>query len=176
MSEFFPIKGYEDYYGINRDGEVISHYYGIVLKHGVSAGYPAVGLYKPGRKCGRTTHIHRLLAEQFIPNPKELPIVNHINGDIKDHRLENLEWVTPQYNVRDGYNRGRVAHNKGMKAEHLKKACNQCSEPFVASRKTVRFCSTSCSAKWRIVHYPHTIERERDPINGRIKQGVLTHA
>jgi len=49
-------------------------------------GYQCVNLYKDGHM---TTHlVHRLVAEAFIPNPKNKPEVNHINGDKHDSSLE----------------------------------------------------------------------------------------
>jgi hypothetical protein len=38
--------------------------------------------------------LHRLLALAFIPNPSNLKVVNHKNGNKFDNKLENLEWVT----------------------------------------------------------------------------------
>lgn len=62
-------------------------------------GYLRVTLGKYYRKM-----VHRLVCEVFIPNPENLPIINHVNGDKTDNRISNLEWCTQSYNVRHAYN------------------------------------------------------------------------
>lgn len=107
------IRGYK----INRSGEV---YTPAGLKRKTcfdKYGYERVNIRNNGK---RTNYfIHRLLAIAFIPNPENKPIINHINGNRADNRLENLEWVTYAENVQDGFKRGRMGKSpKGEKSPH----------------------------------------------------------
>ena len=60
-------------------------------------GYKRVNLCKNGNK--NFAFVHRLVAEAFIPNPNNYPVVNHKDENPKNNCVENLEWCTQKYNM-----------------------------------------------------------------------------
>lgn len=60
-----------------------------------------------------TEKVHRLVAKTFIPNPDNLPCVNHKDCNPANNHVDNLEWCTYSYNTNYGdANERRAAHNK----------------------------------------------------------------
>lgn len=92
-------------YAITRQGEVFNLITSNKLKpclHGLKRSqYKAVRLYYKGEN--KVFKLHRLLAEAFIPNPDNLPQVNHKDGDKLNNKLSNLEWVTASGNTEHAY-------------------------------------------------------------------------
>lgn len=103
MSEYkrVPVKGYEGEYEVDTLGNVYSLKTNIKLKPNDSKNpYYTVHLLHNGVRKART--IHRIVAEAFIPNPRNLPQVNHKDEDKHNNNADNLEWCTALYNSRYG--------------------------------------------------------------------------
>lgn len=62
--------------------------------------------------------IHQLVAKAFIPNPHNLPVINHKDENPSNNCVENLEWCTVEYNNRYGTVRQRIAE-KARQRKHI---------------------------------------------------------
>jgi hypothetical protein len=100
MNEIWEtVPGYRGKYEVSNLGRVRS--YGVIISQRVgSYGYYRVNLYIG--KLKKTVPVHRLVAKAFIPNPNNLPQVNHIDEDKKNNRVDNLEWCDNYYNTHYG--------------------------------------------------------------------------
>ena len=100
-----PIPGFPGY-EISPSGEVFSRISNKLLStKNISSGYPYLTL-RIGDKKRTNVPLHRLLALTFLPNEKNLPEVNHIDGNKLNYSLDNLEWVSTVSNVRHAFETG----------------------------------------------------------------------
>lgn len=142
------IEGYEGMYQVSNLGRVRSLKYRDkknihILKGGTDKrGYKLIGLYFKERK---TYKVHRLVAEAFIPNPNNLPQVNHIDGNPSNNIITNLEWCDSTYNAIHAYKTGLHKSNKvGKRPVYCKeenkyfKSCSEAGRYFQCGPSTIR--------------------------------------
>lgn len=101
IEEWKDIKGFERLYQVSNLGNVKSLKFGkerILKPCKNKKGYLCVWLFKNGK--GKIGRVNRLVANAFLPNPNNLPEVNHIDEDKNNNRVDNLEWMSTKNNVR----------------------------------------------------------------------------
>ena len=108
------IKGYEGLYEIDRQGNVYSiitttsRRKGLIKQQDNGIGYQRVNLFDVNGKT-RKHYVHRLVAQAFIPNPENKPNINHIDCNLKNNSVDNLEWCTQSENIKHAV---KLGHHK----------------------------------------------------------------
>jgi hypothetical protein len=119
-----PFAGISEYYEVSNLGRVRSLdriCYGIkartvdgkVLRPSTNKfGYKNVNLFRDRKS--KSIHVHRLVALAFIPNPSDLPMVNHIDGVKANNVITNLDWVSDQENRQHAIDIGKITRFKKL--------------------------------------------------------------
>ncbi len=100
MTKWRTIEKYSRY-EVSDSGEVRNVVSGKVLKPCYSTGYAHVTLCDENGR--HQTSIHKLVAEAFIDNPNNDTEINHLDGDKRNNRVDNLEWCDRSHNMRHAY-------------------------------------------------------------------------
>ena len=133
------IKSYEGLYQISNTGKIKSlerykdnHSKKQLVKEKIrrqiisKTGYYTCMLTKNGNL--KLFKVHRIVAEAFIPNPNNYPIINHIDGNKLNNNVSNLEWCSYSHNEKEDYKLGLIKNNTyGLKkyTDNLKKKIKQ---------------------------------------------------
>lgn len=155
-----PINGTNSRYFVSNMGRVLTRVYynhprWHLLKpfstgksYKIGRGYLQVKLYLEDGTWMRPK-VHRLVAEHFIPNPDNLPQIDHIDNDPLNNRAENLQWVTNRQNTQLRFERqGKLSFEKAeMLREEFSRTgltkerfCVAWAEQLGVCRNTIRFC------------------------------------
>lgn len=89
-----PVKGWEEYYSITEDGEVWSNRTQTWLTPALRWGRWAYCFKVRGENISKTVFIHRLVAQTYIENHRQLRNVTFKDGDFNNYHVNNLRWAT----------------------------------------------------------------------------------
>lgn len=151
MSEYRKIKSLKFLYEVNEKGEVRN----VKSKKPVN-GYLEKNGYirmKFENKClGGVvrTSAHRLVAEAFIPNPDNLPEVNHIDSNRANNHVSNLEWVTHSGNMKHAYHKGINQEPLRNHSEETRKAITNGETEFESISKAAEWLAEKGLSKNKI--------------------------
>lgn len=110
--EFYPVPRGKGYYFISKTGKVLSLMrprFPKILKPSINGnGYYMFGMFSGKDRINE--NVHRALCEVFLPNPNNLPHLNHKDGCKTNNDLSNLEWCTPKQNTNHAVENGLMTY------------------------------------------------------------------
>lgn len=116
------------------------------------------------------TYVHRMVAEMFIPNPDNLPVVRHLDSNPANNAVWNLSWGTVKDNWDDSVRHGTA---RSFSDEDREKSCAARRQPVIAisesDRSQIRFPSVSDAARelhLNHAHICHCLEGQRSQTGG----------
>ena len=151
-----PVLKRKDGYWVDPKGKIWSEKSNKYLKPCYNKwGYAYVDLCNNG--CKLRVFIHQIVAKMFIPNPNNLPQINHKDEDKTNNRVENLEWCTASYNNSYGSLPYKTAKRCGKPV-----LCVETGVSYVSAGEAARrtgCCSKSilhvCNGKFHTTHGYH---------------------
>lgn len=182
IEEWRPVVGYEGLYEVSSYGRVRSldkydsmnrFLRGRILRLFTDGlGYLRAQLYSNSKR--KSFLVHRLVAEAFIPNPDNLPQVNHIDENPSNDNVDNLEWCDGKYNVNYGTRIDRIRDIRlkngtytGLSKEEYRKKRYQEKKDKINERRREYYRENREKICERQKEYNH---KNREKINERQKE------
>lgn len=177
------VEGWEDRYMVSNIGRVYSKSKKTMIKTRYVNGYESIGLNKNGKRVD--TFVHRLVAKAFIPNPDNLPIINHKDENPSNNRVDNLEWCTYKYNntyndihIRKAKKTSRTVYQYDCDGNLISEFCSSKDASRVTGISNSNICDC-CNGKLHITHnnvFSYTILDKEDILKRfkTFRTGVLS--
>lgn len=167
MEIWKDIKGYEGLYQVSnlgrikrlpklltrRDGRCIYYKEHMITCNVAKMGYYMFDLIKYGYGRKRV-YLHRIVAEAFIPNPYNLPCINHKDENKLNNSIENLEWCTYKYNNTYGNNRKKMVETRRRNGTYdniSQEARNNMSKAAIGKKKSLEHCKHISEGRKRML-------------------------
>lgn len=155
MEEWKDIKGYEGLYQVSNKGNVrslmftnniVSKKRTKILKLNYSKRTKRLYIDLKSNKKRVHKTVHRLVAEAFIPNPYNYPVVNHKDGIPTNNNVNNLEWCSYSYNSKHAYNMGLASKFILMNNNAKKKIIREDGKEYNCASECAKDLGVSISA------------------------------
>ena len=119
-----------------------------------------------------TFYIHRAVAELFISNPENKPVIDHINTDHLDNRAENLQWVTTKENCNNPLTRIHYSESKRGRilTAEWKRKISETRKSKPVSEETKRKISATLTGKHRKPHSEETKRKMSEAHKGKSRR------
>lgn len=155
---------YGDYYLVSNTGEIKGVKSGKIRSKNINhEGYYFVSVSFGSRENKKTLKVHRAVAETFLDNVNNDPVINHKDGDKLNNNIDNLEWCNRSYNTIHAYD------NELINPKSTKVICLETKEVFDSIRDAALWCGCKvgtisdylCSRKYRKSAGIHPTTNER---------------
>ena len=160
MDRWKPILGFANY-EVNENGAIRNVHTRKTLSTKNDRGYDRVVLYDHGVRSIK--QVHRIVAESFIDNPDHKHEVNHINGDKRDNRVQNLEWCTRSDNMKHAYAMG-LKHCSGglderpvrvLETDQVYKSIHECARCLNCDQGHISHCLSGDRKTHKKYHFEY---------------------
>lgn len=154
-------------YAVSTLGRIMSMRDGRIMKTTITnKGYELVITHVDGKQKGYT--VHRLVAEAFLSNENNYPVINHKDENPLNNNVNNLEWCTSSYNntyndihIKSGIKRrGRPSHNKYKssgknknKILHMYSLNNELQKDYSSIGECAKYLSNAFNKEYKTVYY-----------------------
>lgn len=173
------IPGYEGRYRVSSIGNIMSVGHITIDKRGVprrlpdkilSIAYGKNDRYGYGHVslCNTRFWVHRAVALAFLPNPDNLPQVNHKDGNKKNNRIENLEWCSARDNLLHAFKTG-LHPNEAFEKDAGKRAVIVTSP----NGETMRFSTVNEASVFLGYKWPSNLSTDMHKNNGKCRGGFF---
>ena len=124
-------------------------------------GYATIMTVMEGKP--KLFYLHRMVANAFLPNPNNLPVVNHIDHNRANNDVSNLEWCTSKYNVQDGKGNTIYVYDKEKELVEVFKSLRDAEKYFnIAHSSIQRYWLDTNKLYGDFYFYSHPLENIRE--------------
>ena len=100
---------------------------------------------------GKQKYYHRYLAELHIPNPNNLPVINHKDGNPSNNSLDNLEWCTHKHNRNHAQQMGLWGKNILDKRKLNNKQIEEIKSKYIPRKYTIRLLAKEYDVDYKTI-------------------------